>query len=264
MLFLKIFLLSCLISSIGFKKFIYFISYGYGNSITGLGLYLLISNKGLTVEDIILGTLYILYGLRLSTFLFLRNQKQSYQRKVSDKIEVKKQPTMFVKIMIWLTVALLYACQSSPLGYRIISPKKENENKILLYISFIISITGFIIEIIADNQKSAAKKINPNRFVDTGLYKIVRCPNYFGEIIFWTGNFISGFNVYVGFSQWFITFLGYAGIVFVMFSGARRIEINQNQFYGKDEKYKEYVKKTPILIPFLPLYSVEKYSWLTA
>ena len=264
MLFLKIFLLSCLISSIGFKKFIYFISYGYGNSITGLGLYLLISNKGLTVEDIILGTLYILYGLRLSIFLFLRNQKQSYQRKVSDKIEVKKQPTMFVKIMIWLTVALLYACQSSPLGYRIISPKKENENKKLLYISFIISITGFIIEIIADNQKSAAKKINPNRFVDSGLYKIVRCPNYFGEIIFWTGNFISGFNVYVGFSQWFITFLGYAGIVFVMFSGARRIEINQNQFYGKDEKYKEYAKKTPILIPFLPLYSVEKYSWLTA
>ena len=128
--------------------------------------------------------------------------------------------------MIWLTVALLYACQSSPLGYRIISPKKENENKILLYISFIISISNFIIEIIADNQKSAAKKINPNRFVDTGLYKIVRCPNYFGEIIFWTGNFISGFNVYVGFSQWFITFLGYAGIVFVMFSGARRIEIN--------------------------------------
>ena len=114
-------------------------------------MYLLISNKGLTVEDIILGTLYILYGLRLSIFLFLRNQKQSYQRKVSDKIEVKKQPTMFVKIMIWLTVALLYACQSSPLGYRIISPKKENENKILLYISFIISISGFIIEIIADN-----------------------------------------------------------------------------------------------------------------
>ena len=80
--------------------------------------------------------------------------------------------------------------------------------------------------------------------MDSGLYKIVRCPNYFGEIIFWTGNFISGFNVYVGFSQWFITFLGYAGIVFVMFSGARRIEINQNQFYGKDEKYKEYAKRT--------------------
>ena len=125
-------------------------------------------------------------------------------------------------------------------------------------------IRCFIIEIIADNQKNNAKKINPNKFVDTGLYRIVRCPNYLGEIIFWTGNFISGFNVYVGFSQWFITILGYVGIVFVMFSGARRIEISQNQSYRNDEKYKEYVKKTPILIPFLPLYSVEKYTWLRA
>ena len=262
MLFLRIFLISCLISAIGFKKLIYFISYGYGLSISGLGLYLLLSNKGLTIEDIILGILYIIYGIRLSTFLFLRNQKQSYKKKVIDKIEIKKEPNFFVKIIIWLSCALLYSCQSAPLGYRIISPKKETENKTLLYISFITSIIGFFIEIIADNQKSSAKKINPNRFVDTGLYKIVRCPNYFGEIIFWTGNFISGFNIYVGFSQWFITFLGYAGIVYVMFSGARRIEINQNKYYGKDEKYKEYVKKTPILIPFLPLYSVEKYSWL--
>ena len=263
MLFLKLFLISCLISSIGFKKFIYFISYGYGCSISGIGLYLLLSNKGLKIEEIILGILYITYGLRLSIFLFIRNQKQTYHKKVGVKFAVHK-PKLFANIMIWLSVALLYACQASPLAYRIISPKKDKENKTLLCICYIISIIGFIIEIIADNQKNNAKKINPNKFVDTGLYRIVRFPNYLGEIIFWTGNFISGFNVYVGFSQWFITILGYVGIVFVMFSGARRIEINQNQFYGSDEKYKEYVKKTPILIPFLPLYSVEKYTWLRA
>ena len=59
-------------------------------------------------------------------------------------------------------------------------------------------------------------------------------------------------------------FLGYLGIVFVMFSGARRIEISQNKNYGNDNEYIEYVKKTPILIPFVPIYSVEKYTWLTA
>ena len=54
------------------------------------------------------------------------------------------------------------------------------------------------------------------------------------------------------------------GIVFVMFSGARRIEIHQNKNYGNDKEYKEYIKKTPILVPFFPLYSLEKYTWLRA
>jgi steroid 5-alpha reductase family enzyme len=70
---------------------------------------------------------------------------------------------------------------------------------------------------------------------------------------FWTGNLITSINVYNGLFQLFIILLGYMGIVFVMFSGARRIEIHQNKNYGNDKEYKEYIKKTPILVPFFPL-----------
>ena len=58
--------------------------------------------------------------------------------------------------------------------------------------------------------------------------------------------------------------IGYIGIVYVMFSGARRLEIRQNEVYGNDPEYQKYAKSTPILIPLLPLYSVEKYKWLQA
>ena len=178
---------------------------------------------------------------------------------MKDRISNKKYKLSFM-IIIWLSCALLYTCQSSPLAYIIKSNKKDNKK--LLYIGIIISTIGLILEVEADNYKSNAKKINPKRFVDTGLYKYVRCPNYLGEIIFWTGNFISGINMYTGFFQWFITILGYVGIVYVMFSGARRIEIYQNKNYGNNKEYQDYIKKTPILIPFLPIYSVEKYTWL--
>ena len=47
-----------------------------------------------------------------------------------------------------------------------------------------------------------------------------------------------------------------------MFGGARRLELRQNRNYGEDKEYQEYVKKTPILILFIPLYSVVKYKWL--
>ena len=49
-----------------------------------------------------------------------------------------------------------------------------------------------------------------------------------------------------------------------MLSGAKRLEKRQNKNYGDDPEYQAYVRSTPILIPFVPLYSVEKYKWLVA
>lgn len=118
------------------------------------------------------------------------------------------------------------------------------------------------IESIADRQKSNAKKQNPNRFCDTGLYKIVRCPNYLGEILFWTGVIISGFGVLQGVMQWAIAILGYFLLIYVMFSGAKRLENRQNKNYGEDPEYQAYIKKTPLLLPLIPLYSLQKYEFI--
>ena len=122
---------------------------------------------------------------------------------------------------------------------------------------------GAELHFIGTLQKNKAKKVNPRRFVDTGLFRIVRCPNYLGEMIFWTGVLISGIGAVKGW-QWLVCAIGYCGIIFVMFSGARRLEIRQNKNYGKDPEYQKFVKTVPILLPFVPLYSVEKYKWLVA
>jgi steroid 5-alpha reductase family enzyme len=83
-------------------------------------------------------------------------------------------------------------------------------------------------------------------------------------MIFWTGVFVSGIGSLSGFWQWFLALVGYLGIIYVMFSGARRLEIRQNKNYGNDPEYQAYVKKVPILLPLIPLYSVEKYKFLVA
>jgi len=82
-------------------------------------------------------------------------------------------------------------------------------------------------------------------------------------MLIWTGAVISGIGAVSGW-QWAVVALGYIGIAYVMFSGARRLEIRQNRNYGSDPEYQQYVKTVPIMIPFVPLYSVEKYKWLVA
>ena len=261
MLFLKTLGISVSISTLGFYKFIYFITISYGLSIATIGVFLLYkTNINLTLVEIILSILYIFYGLRLALFLLIREVKnKSYKQKMSNEINIGNHMRFLYKIIIWLSVALLYACQASPLTFRTISNVKDDN---LVYVSIIIMIFGLLLEIKADREKGTAKKINPKRFVDTGLYKIVRCPNYLGEVIFWTGNLIGGFKIYEGGFQWFIAIFGYILIIYIMFSGSRRLEIRQNKSYGKDPMYQKYVKNTPILIPFLPLYTLEKYTWI--
>jgi steroid 5-alpha reductase family enzyme len=83
-------------------------------------------------------------------------------------------------------------------------------------------------------------------------------------MLFWTGVFVSGIGSNASVWQWISVLVGYLGIIYVMFGGARRLEMRQNRSYGNDPEYQAYVKKTPIMIPFIPLYSVEKYKWLVA
>lgn len=261
--FWLLFAAAMLISSIGFKNYVWFISLGYGFSIAGEGLLMLLLNgKGITLGTAICCVLFILYGCRLGGYLAYREFKvASYGKNMKGEIKEGKSVPFGVKLAIWVTCAALYVLQVLPVFYRL---HNASGSSAWTYIGAAVMAFGVTFESIADLQKNRAKKINPRRFVDTGLYRIVRCPNYLGEMIFWTGVLISGFGAVRGVGQWILVLLGYFGIIFVMFSGARRLEIRQNKNYGGDPEYQKYVKTVPIMVPFVPLYSVEKYKWLVA
>lgn len=261
--FWLLFAAAMIISSIGFKNYVWFISLGYGFSIAGEGLLmLLLYGQELTLGTIICCVLFIIYGCRLGGYLAIREFKSSsYKKNMTGEIKDGKTVPFGVKIAIWVTCAALYVTQVSAVFYRLNNASGTN---VWSYIGAAVMAFGIIFESAADWQKNAAKKINPKRFVDTGLYRIVRCPNYLGEMIFWTGVLISGIGGVSGVGQWIVVLIGYIGIIFVMFSGARRLEIRQNKNYGKDSEYQKYVKSVPILLPFVPLYSVEKHKWLVA
>lgn len=252
-----------LVSAIGFKNYVWFISLGYGFSIAAEGLaMLLLFRASITSGTLLCCLLLVCYGLRLGGYLAIRERKSvSYQKNMTGEIRDGKTIPFGVRCAIWVTCAALYVTQVIPVFYRLNNGSGSN---LFAYIGAGIAAFGLIFESLADLQKNAAKKTNPRRFVDTGLYRIVRCPNYLGEMIFWTGVLVSGIGALSGVGQWIMALTGYIGIIFVMFSGARRLELRQNRNYGTDPDYQKYVKTVPILLPFIPLYSVEKHKWLVA
>lgn len=255
-LFLYLYIISLISGSVGFYNFIWFVSVGYGISVFTLGFSMLILIKTeLTLGTILLCLILILYGIRLTTYLLKRDFSSNYKQLIE---KTYTSPKLFVKIMIWITCSLLYPIMISPVFYRLVN---KTGSDFFTYFGVIVSLFGIGLEALADKQKFEAKKIDPKRWCDTGLYKIVRCPNYLGEIIFWTGIIISGVNSLYGF-QWFVAIIGYISIVLIMFGGAKRLEIRQTKNYWKYEEYQKYFNKTPIIIPGIPLYSLAKYTWI--
>lgn len=251
--------------AVGFYKFVYFLSIGYGFAVAGGGLAIFIMyllNPSATPIWLVLiqMILFIAYGVRLSGFLLVRELKNISFKKTDvakdtlAKNNEKKMP-VFVLATIWVSVSVLYVAQVSPMLFRYTNASAD---VIVPMIGVVISVAGLILESIADNQKSAQKKVRPDMVATQGLYKLVRCPNYLGEIIFWTGIFVSGVTSYATVGQWITAVFAYICIVFIMFNGAQRLEKRQMARYGENAEYNTYANKTPIIIPFLPIYHLNK------
>lgn len=263
---LGIILIVCaVLCAVGFYKFVYFLSIGYGFAVAGGGIAILImSIVNPTATPIwlvaIQALLFLAYGIRLSGFLLVRELKNASFKKTDvakdtlAKNNEKKMP-IFVLATIWVFVSILYAAQVSPMLFRY---NNASEDTLVPIIGVSISIFGLILEAVADNQKSAQKKENPDMVATKGLYKIVRCPNYLGEIIFWTGIFISGTTTYATVGQWITAIIAYICIVYIMFNGAQRLEKRQIGRYGDNKEYNDYANTTPIIIPLLPIYHLNK------
>lgn len=253
-------------SAVGWIYFIYFFSIGYGLSIAALAAATtIIFADTITLPATIFCCTLFIYGMRLAGYLFIREKKSPSYKQIlyqPDSKERKPLPTMF---MIWISCALLYVGQISPITFYLYNLSKGADiDTAWAWAGATAAFIGFLIETIADAQKSIAKKRDPKQFVSTGLYRIVRCPNYFGEILLWSGSFITSFGADYTAWQWIIASLGYTGIIYVMFSGARRLELRQQESYGKSPTFQAYIHHRPLLIPLLPIYSLAKFKWLKA
>ncbi len=115
----------------------------------------------------------------------------------------------------------------------------------LLILGYVIWLTGFISETLADAQLHAfvSKKENKGQLIETGLWKYSRHPNYFGEVVFWWGFYVVALAV--GAPWW--SFVGPLTINLVIrfISGVPMLE----ERMAKKSGFIEYAKRIPVFIP---------------
>lgn len=109
--------LALLASGMGFWRTVYFISIGYGLAVATIAVAIFLlyhETVSLLVGLQLVGLL--LYVLRLSWFLLLREAKAAYRKRteVHDRADGISWPKKF---FIWLSVLLLYVMMTSPCSF---------------------------------------------------------------------------------------------------------------------------------------------------
>ncbi|MCR5584834.1 MAG: DUF1295 domain-containing protein [Lachnospiraceae bacterium] len=253
-----ILLVALVLNSVGFKKYVWFMTIGYGLSVGGISLCLSVMAivKGqFSGWYLTLCLLLMLYGFRLVIAFLLRDKRNTpSNKKLMDNFEKNVSPTGL--IFMWLFDSVVYYAIMSPVFYRLANEHTKN-NGASMYIGIFIVAAGIVIEVVAEFQKFFQKRENPNLPAMKGLYRISRCPDYFGEILVWTGVCVTGIKTTAGF-QWLVVLFGYAYIIHMMLNGAKRIEMQHIRFYGRNKSYVDYANKTPVLFPFVPVFHLVK------
>lgn len=204
----------------------------------------------ITPEKILIAACVVAWAIRLGSFLLARIWHIKYDKRFDGMRENFRRFLQFwllqgVSVFIISLAVLLFLASDNTLTLPWWS-----------YLGIAIFLKGLIIEATADIQKFAFTNDpkNKGKWIDTGLWSKSRHPNYFGEMLVWTGLYVfaagalSGWELLIGLaSPLFIICL----LLFV--SGVPPLEKGADKRWGDNPKYQAYKKRTPLLIPFVKL-----------
>ena len=198
----------------------------------------------LNLANLLIVILITFWALRLGSFLFMRIHKDGEDKRFRT---IKPSPSQF--FMTW-TLQGLWVSLCSMCALTAISTETGLIINALLYIGLILFVTGFLIEIIADKQKSKFRAVpeNKDKFITSGLWARSRHPNYFGEIVLWSGIAVMSFSSLEGLQYLTLISPIFTYLLLVYVSGVRMLEARGDIKWGNNEDYKNYKENTPVLL----------------
>ena len=228
-----------------FLNFVLVFSYGYGISMV------LANGAAMAWQPVpavlLIGGLGVLYGLRLTWFVYARYRTQGYSATRAKGERANSGVPLPLRLFMWLSCSWLMAFLAMPAWVASGAPGLTPG----VLAGGALMLAGLVLESVADAQKQAWKTANPASFVTAGLYARLRHPNYLGEIVFQVGLLVVAIACASG--GWALA-AGVAGplyIVILMHYAAHDQDSQQAQRYGQDPAYQAWRRQTHSLLPGL-------------
>ena len=195
------------------------------------------------VRPAVVLALLLIWGIRLSAYLFWRNagKGEDYRYQAMRKRQGPNFPVKSLFTVFWLQAALAWIVSlpllaavdgSDPLG-------------IFDYSAMAFWAVGFFFETTGDFQlaRFKADPANRGKVMDRGVWRYTRHPNYFGDFMVWWGFYLFA----LGSGGWW-SFIGpvLMSVLLIRVSGAALLE---KKLSTAREGYEEYVRTTSGFFP---------------
>lgn len=188
------------------------------------------------------------WALRLGSFLFRRIRREGHDGRFDRlKHDLGRFAVTWTLQGLWVVLtagcalAAITAADPEPLGW-------------LAAVGVAVWASGLAVEVVADAQKSRFRQdpANEGRFITVGLWSWCQHPNYFGEIVLWTGVALTAF---AGLSGWqHVTLVSpiFVMVLLTRVSGVPLQQARARKKWGDDPAYRHHTAITPLVIPRPP------------
>lgn len=242
----------------GLLRHTYYFSLGLGLSVSGAAVALFVpmmtGRWEMTLPGMILLCSLFLFGMRhVHTVMIM--ELGSKKNHLPSAFSCKCSLPLILRPILWILCALIITCAVSPVYFRF---QNGIPSTACLWEGCITCAFAVVIIWEADIEKAFQKRKHPNMAAMNGLFRLVRYPQYLGEILFWTGVMIACLDAMHGFWQKALLAGAYMVELNSMFGSVHRMDMLQKKLYGMKLEYQKYVQRTPIVLPFVPLYHIRR------
>jgi steroid 5-alpha reductase family enzyme len=218
------------------------IAWGIGFIVTAVSA--MVFTENVTPRGLLITCIVVLWGVRLSSHVFLRNLgKQEDPRYRKWREDWGKHAVIRAFFQVFLLQGVLIIIISLPVT--IVITAERSPLSLLDILGVCIWFVGFAFETVGDYQLMRYKRnpANQGKIMTQGLWRYTRHPNYFGEVALWWGVYLIAVSVPLGWA----TILGPITITCLILkvSGIPLLE----ERYKDNPEFQMYKRRTSAFFP---------------